>query len=204
MQVNVRTSLLVAVFACGVISGLALNGKAGSGAQAAEKSTLQAQVDDLVAKDAIREQIYNYARGLDRMDRDLALKVWHPEGTADYLGQYTGPAAGFIDRAWSSHSKLMGHSHQMTNIIIKVNGNTAASETYLMASLRSEPDAESSSTNLIRGRYADKWSKRNGRWAIDHRVMVIDFSTRENMTTPNPKSFMRRDRTDPSYRNFPF
>src|SRR5262245_11987675 len=76
MQFNVRTSLLSGVFACGVLSGLALNSTTGSDAQAAEKSTLQAQVDDLVAKDAIREQIYNYARGLDRMDRDLALKVW--------------------------------------------------------------------------------------------------------------------------------
>jgi len=204
MQLRLHTPVLVGVFACGVLSGVTLTSQKTTAVHAAETSDLQAQVADVVAKDAIREQIYNYARGLDRMDRDLALQVWHPDGTADYLGQYTGSGAGFIDWAWRAHTKLMGHSHQMTNIIIKVNGDKAVSETYLIASLRSEADENSASTNLIRGRYADKWSKRNGRWAIDHRVMVVDFSTRENTTTPNPKTFMRRDKTDPSYRNFPF
>lgn len=201
-----RTSMIVGVFASGVLSGVFVTGTVVSGEKkpSAAEQQLQKAVDDLVAKDAIREQIYNYARGLDRMDRQLALQVWHPDGTADYLGQYKGLGSGFIDFAWRAHEKIMGHSHQMTNILIKVDGDKAVSETYLIASLRSEQTADSSSTNLIRGRYADKWSKRNGRWAIDHRVMVIDFSTHDDLTGANRQGFMRRDRTDPSYTVYPF
>ena len=200
----IRISTLVGVFVSGGLSGAVLSGVVVTG----QKPTAAEQVDqtllhELAAKEAIRDQIHNYARGLDRMDRTLALQVWHPDGTADYLGQYKGLGSGFIDYAWRAHEKIMGHTHQMTNIVIKVNGDTAVSETYLIASLRSEPTAESSSTNLIRGRYADKWSKRDGRWAIDHRVMVVDFSTRHDAAGPNRQGFMRRDRTDPTYQVFP-
>jgi hypothetical protein len=200
-----RLSALAGVFISGALSALVLSGTAVTGqAPSAREAALQKAVDELQAKEAIRDQIHNYARGLDRMDKQLALQVWHPDGTADYLGQYKGLGAGFIDYAWRAHEKIMGHTHQMTNIIIKVDGDKAVSETYLIASLRSEPTAESSSTNLIRGRYADRWSKRNGRWAIDHRVMVVDFSTRDEGTGPNRKGFMRRDKTDPTYQVFPF
>ena len=44
-----------------------------------------AAVEELLAKQAIREVIYRYCRGLDRMDRALALSCWHPGGTADRL-----------------------------------------------------------------------------------------------------------------------
>lgn len=32
------------------------------------------------------------------------------------------------------------------------------------------------STSPVRGRYQDRWSKRNGRWAIDHRQYIFDFT----------------------------
>ena len=198
-----RVSTLVGVFASGILSGLFVSGTVVTGQRpAAREQENQKLLDELVAKEAIREQIHNYARGLDRMDKTLALQVWHPDGTADYLGQYKGLGSGFIEHAWRAHEKIMGHTHQMTNIIIKVDGDKATSETYLIASLRGEPTPESASTSLIRGRYADRWSKRNGRWAIDHRVMVVDFSTRDESTGPNRKGFMRRDRTDPTYQVF--
>src|SRR5438477_89804 len=38
------------------------------------------ELETLAAKQAITEVIYRYCRGLDRMDRALALSVWHPGG----------------------------------------------------------------------------------------------------------------------------
>ena len=160
-------------------------------------------LDELVAKDAIREQIYNYSRGLDRMDKELAREVWHPDGTADYLGIYEGTGAGFVDWVWPGHERLAAHSHQMTNILIKVDGESAVSETYVMASLHAKPTPTSASTRLVRGRYADSWSRRDGRWAIDHRVFTLDFTTEHAATGPNAASASRRDRTDPSYQVYP-
>ena len=52
--------------------------------------------EELAAKQAITEVIYKYCRGLDRMDRELADTVWHPDGTADY-GNFQGTGAQFLD-----------------------------------------------------------------------------------------------------------
>ena len=53
---------------------------------------------------------------------------------------------------------------------------------------------------VARSRYLDRWSRRDGRWAIDHRVHVADTQT----FTPLPADAQappqgRRDATDPSF-----
>ena len=132
--------ILVGVLASGLLIGVFLSGSVVSGQGPSGSAQMNQQLlDELVAKDAIREQIYNYARGLDRMDKDLAYKVWHPDGMADYIGTYEGTGAGFVDWVWPRHEPLVAHSHQITNILIKVDGNTAVSESYVMASLQGQP-----------------------------------------------------------------
>lgn len=160
-----------------------------------------AAVRQLVDKDQIRDQIYNYCRGLDRMDKPLALSVWHPGATVEMPG-FKGSGPEWIDSAWRTHERIHSHTHQMTNILINLDGAKATSETYFISSLHAEPTATSATTRLIRGRYLDRWSKRGGRWAMDHRQIIVDFSTVENATGPNGASAGRRDRTDPSYQYF--
>ena len=190
--------------ACGLLIGVfasaPLMGQRGPSAAAELDRRL---LDDLVAKDAIREQIYNYARGLDRMDKELAYAVWHPDGTARYIDTYEGTGAGFVDWVWPYHEQLVAHSHQITNVLIKVDGDTAVSESYVMASLQAHPTETSAVTRLVRSRYADTWSKRDGRWAIDTRVAITDFATTDESTGPPPPTEGRRDRTDPSYEQYP-
>ena len=41
-------------------------------------------LDELAAREAIRQQLCNYGRGVDRRDRDLLRSVWHDDGTLDY------------------------------------------------------------------------------------------------------------------------
>jgi hypothetical protein len=162
-------------------------------------------VDELVAKQAITEVIYTYCRALDRMDWDLALTVWHPDGTADYGdGMYQGTGPGFIEWVWVQHTAMMGHSHQITNVLIDVDGDRAASEAYVTAALRLERDAASPATEIVsRGRYVDTWSRRDGTWAIDHRRFVEDFTSTYAVTAMEPAEpalrSSRRDRDDPSY-----
>jgi len=166
---------------------------------------VSATVDELVAKQAITAVIYTYCRALDRMDRDLALTVWHDGGTADYgANMYQGTGAGFIEWVWAQHAAMMGHSHQITNVLIEVDGERAASEAYVTAALRLEADADAHATEIVsRGRYVDTWSRRDGRWAIDHRRFVEDFTSTYPVTameaTDPGVATARRDRSDPSY-----
>jgi len=162
-------------------------------------------VEELVAKQAITDVIYTYCRALDRMDWDLAQTVWHPDGTADYgAGMYQGTGPGFLEWVWTQHAGMMGHSHQITNILIDVDGAHAASEAYVTAALRLPADDGAQATEIVsRGRYVDTWSRRGGRWAIDHRRFAEDFTSTYQVTAMEPADAElrtgRRDRDDPSY-----
>jgi hypothetical protein len=171
--------------------------------------------DDLAAKQAITEVIYRYCRALDRMDRELADTVWHPDGTADYGATFKGTAAGLLDRLWSNHARLLGHSHQVTNILIEVDGDRASSEAYVTGTLWNASASGRLSCLVALGRYLDRWSCRRKVWGIDHRLFVYDVVTspegdqvadagREVLgrlaARRDPRQTLaRRDRTDPSY-----
>jgi hypothetical protein len=157
--------------------------------------------DTVAAKQAITEMLYRYCRGLDRMDRDLALTVWHPGGGAHYGGIFDGTGEGFIEWVWQAHAGFERHSHQITNVLIEVDGDTAVSEAYVTVVLRMRGDGDQFTDVESRGRYLDRWSRQDGRWAIDDRSYVNDFTTSRDV----PESFAleetdaRRDRDDPSY-----
>jgi len=160
--------------------------------------------DELVAKQAITEVIYRYCRALDRMDRALADTVWHPGGTADYgPTMFQGSGAGFLDWVWPTHASMLGHSHQVANVLIEVDGDTAGSEAYVTATLWAAFTPDALTQIVSRGRYVDRWSRRDGVWAIDHRRFLDDLTTITpvpGVAAPDPgASAARRDRTDPSY-----
>lgn len=157
--------------------------------------------DDVAAKQDITEVLYRYCRGLDRMDRELALSVWHPGGGADYGSMFEGTGEGFVDWVWQAHAGFERHSHQVTNILIEVDGDSAVSEAYVTVALRMRDESGSCTDIESRGRYLDRWSCRDGRWAIDDRRFVEDFSTSHPVPDAlgAPTSDGRRDRDDPSY-----
>jgi len=155
-------------------------------------------LQDLLAKQAITEQIYTYCRALDRMDRPAALAVWHDDGLADYGSIFKGTGAGFVDWVFEGHKRLASHSHQITNILIEVGDGVAASESYVIASLRSDDGAAASET-IVRGRYADRWSYRNGRWAIEERTYVHDFDAVLSDVQSSIVGWGKRDESDPSH-----
>ena len=161
-------------------------------------------LDQLIAREAIRDVLIQYCRAMDRMDRELALSVWHEDGTCNYVDLFEGSAAGWVDRVWKIHSKMFRHSHQIANPLIEIDGDRAASETYVTAALW-RPPTEAPTEITSRGRYLDRWSFRQGRWAIDHRLYLNDL-TRSMVIPPEGCALVvepvRRDRSDPSYQLF--
>ena len=170
------------------------------------RTGVESTLEELVAKQAITEVLYRYCRGLDRMDRALCDTVWHPGGTADYGAIYAGTGEGFLDWVWPTHAALRRHSHQITNILVEVDGDTAISEAYVTVALRSDPEPGRVVDIQSRGRYVDRWSRRDGVWAIDHRVFVDDLTNLHDVPaspmTDETGSPSRRDTDDPSYQLF--
>lgn len=157
---------------------------------------LLSQVAD---RQAITDQIYRYCRAMDRIDHELGYAVWHEDGTADYgEAVFQGSGRDFIDHVCRQHSQLLVHSHQVTNIVIELDGERAGSEAYVTANLRMERGGKQLQMTVL-SRYIDRWSKRGGRWAIDHRVAVMDMDEVREVSPMKQLDQGRRDRTDPSY-----
>ena len=149
-------------------------------------------------RQAITDQIYRYCRAMDRIDHELGYAIWHEDGTADYGDNYQGSGRGFIDHVCQQHAGLLVHSHQMTNVIIELDGDKAGSESYVTATLRIERGGKLMQMTVL-SRYVDRWSKREGRWAIDHRIAVMEMDEIREVTPMKQHDTGKRDRTDPSY-----
>jgi len=198
--------VLVGVFVAGMLAAAVMSRTVLARVQGSASSEKEnaAKLDVLLAKDEISQQIYNYSRALDRMDMGLALQLMHADGKWG-----NGTREEFIKGAWDINGTFATHSHQMTNSSIKVDGNTAVSETYGWVPLRRpvKDGDKTASTEVYVTRYVDRWSRRNGRWALDERQLIVDMHMilQEQLTVPSQRvSGGRRDKTDPSYRTFPY
>jgi hypothetical protein len=170
---------------------------------------LIASIEELLAKQAIREVLQNYCRGYDRLDRKLLLSVWHPDARIDYEGELQGTREEIVDFFLEHTPGYAAHSHQITNVAIVVKGDVAASEAYVTARLRSYPDETGRQVDMfISGRYLDRWSRRDGRWAIDQRQFINDLHSEYEVVTDfgnlpgradTSSTAGRRDPDDPSY-----
>jgi hypothetical protein len=161
-----------------------------------------ASLREVSDRQEISDQIFRYCRAMDRIDRELGYAVWHEDGTADYgESVYQGSGRGFVDQVCIQHAHLLCHSHQVTNIIIELDGDRAGSEAYVTARLRIRRDGKLLQM-VVLSRYVDRWSRRDGRWAIDHRLAVMDMDEIREVTPMKEHDTARRDRGDPSYAVF--
>jgi len=150
-------------------------------------------------RQAITDLIYLYCRSMDRRDIPLGYTVFHDDAVTDYgEGFYSGSGHGFIDWVTELHASFTTHSHQITNIILQIDGDRAESESYAIVALRQMQDDQ---LMQITGwcRYLDQWSKRNGRWAIDKRKLVMDLDEVRPVTPLTAAPYGARDKSDPSY-----
>jgi hypothetical protein len=138
-------------------------------------------LDTLLAKQAITEVLYRYCHAVDRIDPALGSEIWHEDGRALYDDIFEGTGAGFIDFVFEIHRSCDATSHQVTNILIEVDGDRAESESYVTANIRA-----GGVDVIVRGRYLDTWSCRSGDWRIDERRYTNDIMQMVPVKGPGP------------------
>jgi hypothetical protein len=160
------------------------------------------QLRELLDKQQITEALYAYCRAVDRLDHELGYSIWNEGAEVDY-GEaiFIGPARGVIDHICEAHRHGLAHSHQVANILIAIDGDTARSEAYINSAMRMMHEGQLLQVNT-RGRYLDRWSRRNGRWGIDRRVFVADFDEVRPAVPGSIPPRLALDRSDPSYAHF--
>lgn len=178
---------------------------------------LNAKVQELSDREAIRDCMARYCRGVDRFDKELVMSAFHPDALDEH-GKFVGNPQEFVEWAFGQHEKShLCHQHCMLNHRSEIDGDTAHSETYfLFVSM----NREGKPVTMGGGRYVDRLERRRGRWAIAARVTLRDWSmmdqrpdidnlssftsTRASLSD-SMRTFMnggmaaRRDRSDPSY-----
>lgn len=164
-----------------------------------------AALETLLAKQEIRDALSRYCRAMDRRDEPLAEALWHPDGTADYGDIFRGTGAGFAAWVTETHGGFDRHSHQITNVLTQIGegGTEAVSEAYVTVVLWTAPNPEGDVTQVTsRGRYLDRWERRESRWAVVARQYIEDYTTIQplpaaQVSVASPLS--SRDHDDPSY-----
>jgi hypothetical protein len=163
---------------------------------------MKTSVNDIADKLAIRDVLSRYCRGLDRMDKAMAYSVFSADATAHYYDMYEGSGHGFVDWAWEIHAPMDRHSHQISNVLIDLDGDSARSESYVTVALWL-PKGSDIVEIVCRGRYLDHWQKRDQQWLIVERKHVLDMQTTNGIPiadAPNRES--ARDESDPSFEIF--
>jgi hypothetical protein len=164
-----------------------------------------AALQDLLDRAAIGEVLARYCRAADRCDEELLRSCYHPDAT-DQHGRFAGTAADFA--GWVTgvqRTASIVTQHAVSNVVIELAGDTAWVESAFQAT-HVRPPAEGFDEPFLDsfwGRYVDRFSRREGRWAIASREVVHDWSERRACGPPMPRAEAyragRRDRGDASY-----
>jgi ketosteroid isomerase-like protein len=126
-------------------------------------------VQELLDRQAIADCIQRYARGIDRHDLDMVESCYYPDAIDDH-GFFVGSGRGLGEAATEQHALFVRHQHHMTNHYVELDGDTAHGETYFFVVMR----GQSGVTNLVSGRYVDRFERRNEEWRIAARVCLTE------------------------------
>lgn len=151
----------------------------------------------------IAEVISRYFRAMDRVDDEIGFSIFHEDGTGDYgPGIFSGSGRDLIVWLNEYNRTLVTSHHQMSNCTIHVAGATAAAETYVTATLIRRAKDGGLIVRRVYGRYIDRLSRRESRWAIDHRHYRRDFFWEESGHDVQLGESTLRDGSDASYAAF--
>ena len=137
---------------------------------------LATQIQELMDREAIRDCLYCYCRGIDRADEAALRASYWPDAT-DSHGAYSGPVEGFIDWAKKVWATGPRNIHVVSNILIDFTGPEGANvESYFTAHQRGAGADGVVRQVMLIGRYCDRFEKRGAEWRVAERVVVYDWA----------------------------
>ena len=134
---------------------------------------------ELAARLAIAETLALYCRGIDRCDPAQLAAAFTPDAMIDY-GDGAKPIAETIPGLMSGLGSMRLTQHNVSNTVMRINGETAKAETNCVA-LHLIPAPEGEIELVVGGRYLDRLVSQDGRWLIAERLYVMDW----NRTAPS-------------------
>jgi ketosteroid isomerase-like protein len=138
---------------------------------------MDARIQEMLDHYEIRKTLAEYCHACDRADADLMGSVYTGDDSFDDHGRVKAPGPEYarimtgliLDRS-EAISHILGQS------LIRVDGDTAAAETFFFALMRLPGRDGPPRLNQLAGRFIDKLKRIDGKWKIKHRTCVRDTS----------------------------
>jgi hypothetical protein len=134
----------------------------------------------LEARNEILDVLHRYCRAVDRTDKELLLELYHPDAIDDH-GFFRGDPdeyAAWVIPMLKGYSKH--HTHTLSNTLIEFGPgpDEAKVESHIWAChVPFEPADGEDVVEILVGRFLDRFERRDGKWLIAHRLLVVDWDT---------------------------
>lgn len=135
-------------------------------------AALERQVRLLRDRQEILDCINLYGRGLDRLDAGLIRNAYHPDAI-DQHGPFLGSVDEFVPFAIEIEGSFVATHHGITSHNCEIDGDEAHAESYVYFFVV-QPGGQMLGSGY--GRYVDRLERRDGKWAISVRRLVMDCS----------------------------
>lgn len=136
---------------------------------------LAVEVRRLSDREAIREALARYFRGVDRKSKSLILSVFHDDATVDYGGLFKGSARDLAEVMLSTLQDAKVVAHYGAQVSIDLEADQARTEAYAIAFHRYQ--VEGREWNMVMGaRILDRFERRARHWRIAHRQVIYDWN----------------------------
>ncbi len=137
-------------------------------------------ITDLIAKDAIRELVLLYSRGVDRKDPQLLRDLYTDDATDSHGDTFEGSASDYVDFLEKAFPYMPYSGHHVCNHLIAVDGDHAEGEVYALA-FHVLPDGQGGFVeDFMCVRYLDQYRQcDDGRWRFAKRVVTYDMRTQQ-------------------------
>ncbi len=135
---------------------------------------MDAQLAELLDRDAIRRAIVSLARGEDRRDAALISAAYWPDSVTDY-GVFKGSFDEYLAWVVPGAEAITNTQHVLGQSHIELGGTTARVETQAISYHRIDYGGGDEHDICIGGRYLDVFEQRDGSWRITARTMLYDW-----------------------------
>lgn len=152
--------------------------------------------------ESVRQAIYRYARGVDRLDAALIGECFWPDARVTLGTIYDGSPLGFVDVAIGFMGMFVATRHDVGNIMLAQAGTNMGYEAYV----RAWHWHEGAGTELeVLGRYIGRAEKRGAEWRLAEHGELMDWGAERPVDAAWFKANGelekgRRSRDDDSYR----
>lgn len=131
-------------------------------------------LSELAAREAIRECLYRYSRGADRLDAEMLRSTYWPDAVDEHL-DFTGNVEEFIAWSFPIMAAMDQMMHLIGNVLMRIDGDRADVESYFYGYHRiNKPDGTKADV-IGAGRYIDNFEQRGGEWRIARRLVQTDW-----------------------------